>query len=121
MSFPNGGSPDFQRRMNATDFGMRFTTNANATRPLARAAAVPEAWKWFIVFGSLYQFRLRQDGQFRITKTVLKATTYVTGTWCVVDLAAVLGASNMSSIYDGSDGAHWSSSENTECGETAIT
>ena len=115
-----GGSDEYKRRMEATDFGTRFTTQGR-TSQRESSAGVPEAWKWFIVLGSLYQFRLRQNGQFRITKTVLKATTYVSGTWCVVDLAAVLGASNMSSIYDGSDGAHWSSSENTECGETAIT
>ena len=89
-----GGSDEYKRRMEATDFGTRFTTQGKSS------AGVPEAWKWFIVFGSLYQFRLRQNGQFRITKTVLKATTYVTGTWCVVDLAAVLGASNMSWLYD---------------------
>ena len=79
-SWDFGGSDEYKRRMEATDFGTRFTTQG-------KSAGVPEAWKWFIVFGSLYQFRLRQDGQFRITKTVLKATTYATGTWCVVDLA----------------------------------
>ena len=125
MSDDDGGEEykrrhdEYKRRINATDFYTRFTTDAYGKgRQL-----VPEAWQWFLVSGSLYYFRRRQSAgaHFRITKTVLKATTYVTGTWCVVDLAAVLGASNMSSIYDGSDGAHWSSSENTECGETAIT
>jgi hypothetical protein len=92
-----GGSDEYKRRMEATDFGTRFTTQGKSD-----AATVPKAWQWFLVSGGLYYFRLRQSagGHFRITKTVLKATTYVTGTWCVVDLAAVLGASNMSWLYD---------------------
>ena len=97
QSWEFGGGDDFQRRMNATDFGTRFTTDAYGKgRQL-----VPEAWQWFLVSGTLYYFRLRQsaDAHFRITKTVLKATTYVSGTWCVVDLAAVLGASNMTWFY----------------------
>jgi len=77
------------------------------------AATVPPAWQWFLVSGSLYYLHLSQSAgaHYRVTKTVLKATTYVTGTWCVVDLAAVLSASNMSWLYDGSDRHHWSNSE----------
>ena len=105
MSSDYGSGEEFKRRdsewkgrIHATDFYTRFTTDAYGKgRQL-----VPDAWQWFLVSGSLYYFRRRQSAgaHFRITKTVLKATTYVTGTWCVVDLAAVLGASNMSWLYD---------------------
>jgi len=73
-------------------------------------SAVPETWQFFLVSGTLYYLRLRQSagGHFCVTKTVLKATTYVTGTWCVVDLLAVLGASNMTWFYDGKmDASAW--------------
>ena len=111
MAWEYGGSKEYERRMNATDFGTRFTTSTGRTG--SGEAAVPQAWQWFLVSGTLYYLRHRQSAGalFRITKTVLKATTYVTGSWCVVDLAAVLGASNMSWLYDGSDGVMWSSSE----------
>jgi len=52
MSWEYGGSKEYQRRMNATDFGTRFSTDA--TRPLTGTAAVPKAWQWFLVSGTLY-------------------------------------------------------------------
>jgi len=88
-------------RRNDTSFGTRFMTSAATGQ-----AGVPQALQWFLVSGTLYYLRFRQSAgaHFRITKTVLKATTYVTGTWCVVDLAATLGASNMSWFYDDEGG-----------------
>jgi len=113
MSWAHGGSDEYKRRMDATDFGTRFTTDAGGQFTTNDSATVPLAWRWLLVSGGLYYFRLRQraGAHYRVTKTALKYTTYVTGAWCVVDLAAVLSADNMSSFYDGSDGANWSSSE----------
>ena len=107
-SWEFGGSDEYKRRMDATDFGTRFTTDAgsNTTND---AATVPLAWRWFLVSGGLYYFRLGQKGRahYRVTKTALKWTTYVTGAWCVVDLVAVLSADNMTWYY----GEDWSGSE----------
>ena len=46
-----GGSDEYKRRMEATDFGTRFTTQGKSS------AGVPVAWKWFIVFGSFFSER----------------------------------------------------------------
>jgi len=94
---------DYKQHMHDDSFTTRFFTSDDTHG--GQLTALPEAWQFFIVSGTLYYLRLGQSGgHFRFTKTVLKATTYVTGTWCVVDLLAVLGASNMNWIYDGKMG-----------------